>query len=96
MPWTAEPTGGFTTGEPWLPLSDVSCCNVAAQLRNPDSILQHTRALIRQKAALAGPYQHLEVDHDRWSYRRGEAMIELDFRPADRRSCPGEEYSDER
>jgi alpha-glucosidase len=85
MPWTAEVGGGFTTGVPWLPLSDVGSCNVAAQLRDPHSVLQYTRALIRQKATLTGPLRNLDVDDDRWHYLRGGVPVELDFRPASRR-----------
>jgi glycosidase len=48
MPWTAEPTGGFTTGEPWEPFADDPVqLNVAAQLNDPDSLLRHYQAMIR-------------------------------------------------
>jgi len=54
LQWTA--TGGFTTGTPWNAyFSDLATRNVAAQDADPDSILQHYRALLRlrgQHAAL--------------------------------------------
>jgi len=54
LQWTAS--GGFSTGTPWNDYySDLATRNVAAQDADPDSILQHYRALIRlrsQHAAL--------------------------------------------
>lgn len=46
MPWDASPTGGFTTGTPWLPLIDPAERNVAAQLADPGSLLTLYRRLI--------------------------------------------------
>jgi alpha-glucosidase len=48
MPWSAAPNGGFTSGEPWLPLGpDHGALNVAAQEANPRSMLSLYRALLR-------------------------------------------------
>jgi len=53
MQWTAESGGGFTTGEPWIPLhDDAATANVAAQDDEPSSLLNHYRALI-----------HLRTEH---------------------------------
>jgi alpha-glucosidase len=46
MQWDPTPTGGFTTGEPWLPLVDPATRNVADQARDPGSILQLYRRLL--------------------------------------------------
>ena len=46
MQWDASPTGGFTTGEPWLPLVDPATRNVAAQAADPASLLALYRRLI--------------------------------------------------
>lgn len=43
MQWTAD--GGFTNAEPWLPYGDLAV-NVAAQARDPDSMLSLYRNLI--------------------------------------------------
>jgi alpha-amylase len=54
MPWTADArTGGFTTGTPWQPLDadNVNGFNVAAQERDPNSILSAYRALIGLRKA---------------------------------------------
>lgn len=48
MPWTAEPNGGFTQGEPWLPLgADLGEVNVSAQAADPRSVLSLYRSLLR-------------------------------------------------
>jgi alpha-amylase len=47
MQWSAEPGGGFTTGNPWRPLHRrYQQDNVALQDQDPDSLLNHYRALI--------------------------------------------------
>ncbi len=46
MQWTAN--GGFTSGTPWLPLTDAAERNVADQAADPDSVL----SLYRRLAAL--------------------------------------------
>ena len=49
MQWDASPTGGFTTGTPWLPLVDPELRSVEAQRGCPDSILEHYRRLIADR-----------------------------------------------
>jgi alpha-glucosidase len=48
IPWDATaPHGGFTTGDPWLPLSAGNIARaVSAQDDDPDALLAHTRAMI--------------------------------------------------
>jgi len=53
MPWTGDPTGGFTTGRPWLPLgSDLASRNVATQAADPGSVLSFYRRLIWLRRAV--------------------------------------------
>lgn len=48
MPWSDAPQGGFTTGEPWLPLNpEYPAVNVASQQQDPGSVLAYYRKLIR-------------------------------------------------
>lgn len=49
MQWDASPTGGFTTGDPWLPPIDPEERNVEAQRADPGSLLNHYRRLIHAK-----------------------------------------------
>ncbi len=64
MQWGAEVQGGFTTGDPWLPVNpDSARVNVAAQQDDPKSLLNWYRALIalrkREIALRVGSYQRL-------------------------------------
>ena len=66
MPWTEGPLGGFTTGEPWLPMTDQpGTYSVQAQLADPRSMLSlHRRllALRRGEPALhAGSWADVEA-----------------------------------
>jgi alpha-glucosidase len=48
MPWTSQQHGGFTEGQPWLPLNaDVHTLNVSAQAADPRSMLSLYKALLR-------------------------------------------------
>src|SRR3954464_2677589 len=56
LPWeppsTAGPGAGFTSGEPWLPMSpDAESVNAAAQARDPRSVLALYRALLALRRA---------------------------------------------
>jgi alpha-glucosidase len=78
MHWTAQPNGGFSTGEPWLPLGDYRARNVAAQREDPGSLLTLTRQVIALKR-LQGPYQGLPSPAGCWRYARGGTVVDLDF-----------------
>ena len=52
MPWQDGPKGGFTIGEPWLPLGPAGTgITVAEQERDPRSLLALYRALLRLRRA---------------------------------------------
>ncbi len=53
MPWTTErPNAGFSTGEPWLPMTDdPAVFSVEAQARDPRSMLALHRALLALRRA---------------------------------------------
>jgi oligo-1,6-glucosidase len=47
MPWDDSPTGGFTTGTPWIEVHPlVKEVNAAAQVGDPDSVFAHFQRLI--------------------------------------------------
>jgi glycosidase len=50
MQWDASPSGGFSTGAPWLPLVDPGVVNVADQSVDPASLLTLYRRLLRARA----------------------------------------------
>ncbi len=58
MQWSAAPNAGFTAGKPWLPIpASYSTYNVATELRDPGSILNFYKALLRlrqENPAFAG------------------------------------------
>jgi alpha-glucosidase len=49
MQWDASPTGGFTSGAPWLPVIDPAARNVDDQRADPDSLLSLYRRLIEAR-----------------------------------------------
>ncbi len=51
MQWDATPSGGFTTGRPWLPLVDPATRSVAGQTDDPESLLALYRRLIAARGA---------------------------------------------
>jgi alpha-glucosidase len=94
MPWTAAPGGGFTTGEPWLPLADgLEVLSVGAQDRDPRSMLAlHRRLLALRRAepalsvgawaAAAAPEG--VVAYDRWAgAMRFRALLNLGPAPVE-------------
>ena len=75
MRWDDSPQGGFTTGDPWLPLERPDdAVDVAAQQRDERSILMLFRALIglrREHACLRrGGYEPLRAQNDVLAYKR--------------------------
>ena len=90
MPWDASANAGFSTAEPWLPLNpDWGTRNVAAQDRDPGSMLNLTRALLRlrrQEQALAiGAYVPVACRGDLLAYERrhgaSRLLVALNFGP---------------
>jgi alpha-glucosidase len=87
MQWEPGPGAGFTTGAPWLPIGDADARNVAAQRRDPHSLLALYRDLIalrRTHPALhAGSFRRLASPADVFAYERaheGErAIVALSF-----------------
>ncbi|HET7686163.1 MAG TPA: alpha-amylase family glycosyl hydrolase [Candidatus Limnocylindria bacterium] len=83
MQWTAD--GGFTNGEPWLPLTDPARRNVADQAADPRSVLSLYRRLIalrRDVPALRHGEQRglLDLPGDLVGWRRsagGERVVAL-------------------
>lgn len=77
MPWTADAGAGFSTAQPWLPLTrDFRYRNVAAQLSDQHSILQLVRRLIglrhRHNAFQGHAYKALRSEGNVLKFQRGE------------------------
>ncbi|KPU26925.1 oligo-1,6-glucosidase [Caloranaerobacter sp. TR13] len=51
MQWSSEANGGFTSGEPWIKVNpNYKTINVENELKNPDSILNYYKKLIKLRA----------------------------------------------
>ena len=74
--WSAEENAGFTTGTPWFYVNpNYKEINAAAQENDPDSILNHYRALIKFKkendVAIWGDYkEHYKNSDKLYVYER--------------------------
>jgi alpha-glucosidase len=86
MQWSRDERGGFTTGEPWLPLVDPQLHNVEDQRDDPESMLSLVRELIALRRTLADGLHLLEAAPGVLAYERGEHTVAVnttrDERPA--------------
>jgi alpha-glucosidase len=78
MQWTRD--GGFTTGEPWLPLAEnFHEVNVENQKQDPHSMLALHRALLtlrrRERALETGGFDACEAPAQVLAYTRGERFF---------------------
>jgi glycosidase len=79
MQWDATPCGGFTDGEPWLPLTDPAARNVAGQGDDPGSLLTLYRELIALRRGLGGGFELLDAPDGVLAYRRGEHLVAINL-----------------
>lgn len=77
--WNTGPGGGFTTGVPWLPVSNPHDRNVAGCEADPNSILQYFRKLMHVRAEFDGPLEFVDLGEDVLAYRRGAHLIVHNF-----------------
>jgi oligo-1,6-glucosidase len=83
LQWTSDPHGGFTRGTPWLSVNpNARTVNVAAQARNPNSVLTHYHRLIALRrehpGLIHGAFRDLEPAQERLiAYVRDEAYLVL-------------------
>ena len=75
MRWEGSPNGGFTTGQPWLPMgTNVATINVEEERGAPDSMLELHRRLLayrRAQAALSvGSWAPISAEGDLLAYVR--------------------------
>jgi alpha-glucosidase len=77
MQWTGDPKGGFTTGEPWLPLIDPHLHSVADQRDDPDSMLALVRRLIELRRTLGPGLRLLEGAEGVLALERGHHVVAI-------------------
>lgn len=83
MQWEPEPRGGFTTGDPWLSLTDPERVSVARQRGDRASLLELYRRLIARRRELSGPVD-AQADGDTLCLRRGRQTVSLDLSGTER------------
>ena len=87
MQWDSSPTGGFTTGEPWLIPVDPQERSVEAQRDDPTSLLSLYRRLIELRRELGEGFRLLDSEAGVVAYERGEHTIAVNT-TAEQRSAP--------
>ena len=78
MQWEREPRGGFTTGEPWLPVVDADERSVAAQRGDDASLLALYRRLIELRPEFGPELRFIESEPHVLAYERGPWTVEID------------------
>ncbi|HEX5896255.1 MAG TPA: alpha-amylase family glycosyl hydrolase, partial [Thermoleophilaceae bacterium] len=77
MQWDASPSGGFTTGEAWLPPVDPEKTNVVLQRDDPRSTLSLVRDLLTLRRLLGDGIELIDAPPGVLAYRRGEHTIAI-------------------
>jgi glycosidase len=90
MQWDPSPGGGFTDGDPWLPLDDPAQRNVAEQRRDPGSLLSLYRGLIALRRSLPAGFEAVDDILGVVSFRRGDRLVAINL-SGEPRSLPGGE-----
>jgi alpha-glucosidase len=90
MQWDGSPQGGFTTGEPWIPLADPAARNVAGQRGDPASLLSLYRELIALRRTLPRAFEAVDDVPGVVAFRRGDRLVAINLSPQ-RRPVPGGE-----
>jgi alpha-glucosidase len=75
MQWDGSPSGGFTTGDAWLPPVDPERTNVEAQRDDPGSMLSLVRDMLATRRVLGDGIELLDAAPGILAYRRGEHVI---------------------
>jgi glycosidase len=75
MQWDSTATGGFTSGEPWLPAVDPQERSVAAQHEDPDSLLHLYRRLLGLRRGLGGGFRLLDSAPGLVAFERGDHVV---------------------
>ena len=77
MQWDASPSGGFTSGDAWLPPVDPEDTNVESQRDDPRSTLSLVRDLLTLRRLLGGGLELIDSGPGVLAYRRGDHTIAI-------------------
>jgi alpha-glucosidase len=75
MQWDASESGGFTTGEPWLPPVDPQARNVEDERRDRESLLHLYRSLIELRPRLGKGFRLLDAAPGVVAYERDDFVV---------------------
>jgi glycosidase len=90
MAWDASPTGGFTTGAPWLQALDTDSRNVESQRSDPSSLLALYRRLLELRRGLGEGFRLLDAEPGVLAYERGDHLVAVNT-TSEQREAPGGE-----
>jgi alpha-glucosidase len=88
MQWDAS--GGFTSGEPWLPLVDPANRNAADQRGDPESLLSLYRRLIELRQPLGNGFRLLDAEPGVVAYERNGHVVAVNTTAEPRTAPEGE------
>jgi alpha-glucosidase len=88
MQWDRD--GGFTSGEPWLPLIDPGERNVEAQRGDPGSLLELYRRLISLRRELGDGFALLDAEPGVVAYDRGGHTVAINTTAEPREAPAGD------
>jgi alpha-glucosidase len=86
MQWDGSPSGGFTTGEAWLPPVDPERTNVDNQRDDPRSTLSLVRDLLTLRRILGEGLELLDAEPGVLAYRREDHVIAVNTTSEERRA----------
>ncbi len=87
MQWDGSPSGGFTTGEPWLPAVDPERTNVEIQSDDPRSTLSMVRDLLTLRRVLGDGIELIDAEPGVLAYARGDHAVAINT-TAEERPAP--------
>jgi alpha-glucosidase len=90
MQWDGTPSGGFSTGEPWLPLIDPAERNVEAQRGDPGSLVDLYRRLIAIRRELGDGFALIDAEPGVVAYDRGAHTVAINTTAKQRAAPTGE------
>jgi len=90
MQWDASPSGGFTTGIPWLPPVDPAERNVEAQRGDPGSLLELYRTLIALRRGLGDGFRLVDAEPGVVAFERGGHTVAVNTTAEPRLAPAGE------
>jgi alpha-glucosidase len=91
MQWDASASGGFSTGEAWLPPVDPERTNVEDQRKDPHSTLSLVRDLLTVRRVMGDGFELLDAEQGVVAYRHGDHLVAINTTSDEARATLGGE-----